>query len=228
MNGHEETGAAVLLSLADVPLFSMLPDDAIRRLERYLAQREYAPGQVIALEGDPCREVYIVARGVVRQRQLSLEGREYVLNYLGEGSCLNLVPALDGGSTIASADALTETTLYALPCDRFREALRASQEMTEAVAIYLAEETRRLSGMVRDLALYSVRARLARFLLEHAEHEPSRQRWTQAAIAASIGTVRDVVGRALRSLAEEGIIRRERGRLRIVDRERLEEVAHDE
>jgi len=224
---HSAVNGARTLSLADLPPFTLLSDREGQRVAARAVRRDCAPGQMVALEGDPCDNLYVVARGVIRLRHLSLEGREYVLGYLYEGDLLNLVPALDGSETLATADALVETTLFALPCQVFREALAASQAMTQAVAVRLAEETRRLSGMVRDLALYSVRARLARFLLEHAEHEPPHQRWTQASIAANIGTVRDVVGRAVRAFAEEGVIRRERGRLRIVDREALERAAEE-
>jgi CRP/FNR family transcriptional regulator len=81
--------------------------------------------------------------------------------------------------------------------------------------------------------LHTVRTRLARFLLTHASAEVSEvgegtqppKRWTQEELAAQIGTVRDVVGRALRTFADDGLIRRERGRLVVVDRARLERAA---
>jgi len=71
--------------------------------------------------------------------------------------------------------------------------------------------------------LYTVRTRLARFLLAHAESTPlSQRRWTQEEIAAQIGTVREMVGRTLRAFAMAGLIRRQRGRIILVDREGLE------
>ena len=44
-------------------------------------------------------------------------------------------------------------------------------------------------------------------------------------ISTYIGTVRDVVGRTLRTFANDGLIRRERGRLVVVDRAGLEHEA---
>ena len=219
---------ASTLSLTELPLLASLPDDILPRLQASASRRTYEAGQVIALEGDVCREALFVAKGLVRIRQLSLEGREHILAYAGPGSCLNLVSALDGEALPASLEAIEESVVYALPCGQVRGLLSEFPGFAEAVAMQLAGENRRLSHMVRDLALYSVRARLARFLLQHAEYAPPQERWTQATIAASIGTVRDVVGRALRAFAEEGTIRRERGRLRIIDRERLERAAYDE
>jgi CRP/FNR family transcriptional regulator len=71
-----------------------------------------------------------------------------------------------------------------------------------------------------------VRARLARFLLSMGQGRAAPARhWTQEEIAAHIGTVRDVVGRTLRLFSHKGLIRRERGRLVITDRDGLEQVA---
>jgi len=222
------TSASLTLSLQHASLLKGLSEGALAGLSASASVRLYQPEQIIALEGDPCREALFVSEGLVRVRQLSQEGREHVLGYLGAGSCLNLTPALDGGSLLASLEAIIETTIIAVPCNRVRPLLRGSPAFAEAVALTLAADNRRLSGMARDLALHSVRARLARFLLHHAEHTPPQERWTQAAIAANIGTVRDVVGRVLRSFADEGIIRRERGRLRVIDRSRLEQAAQKE
>jgi CRP/FNR family cyclic AMP-dependent transcriptional regulator len=220
-------------TLSKLPLFSRLDDDALLEIAPYIQERTFSPGQVIVLEGEPCQAVYFVAQGVVRTSRLSPEGREQVLAYLGPGEPFNLVPALDGGSTLATVDAVTDTTLYTISCERLREIMRDHHGVALAIMERLGAEVRRLSDMVEDLALHTVRTRLARFLLTHASAElgevaegtqPSK-RWTQEEIAAQIGTVRDVVGRALRTFADDGLIHRERGRLVVADRAKLERAA---
>jgi CRP/FNR family cyclic AMP-dependent transcriptional regulator len=187
--------------IANQPLFAGLDDEILQALAQAMHARHYQPEQMIALEGDPCEAVCFVGRGIVRQRHLSPDGRQHVLGYLGPGAVYGLIPALDGGTQMATLDALTPVTIYALPCQR--------------LDVYMS------SAMVKDLALHNVRTRLARFLLDHAEASPPQQRWTQDVIASHLGTVRDVVGRILRSFSEEGIVRQERGRVVIIDREAL-------
>jgi CRP/FNR family cyclic AMP-dependent transcriptional regulator len=229
----ESLMAIAIQILSKLPLFSRLGDDALLEIASYIQERTFSPGQVIVLEGEPCQAVYFVAQGVVRTGRLSPEGREQVLAYLGPGEPFNLVPALDSGSTLATVDAVTDTTLYTISCERLREIMRDHHGVALAVMERLGAEVRRLSDMVEDLALHTVRTRLARFLLTHASAELSEvaegtqpsERWTQEEIAAQIGTVRDVVGRALRTFADDGLIRRERGRLVVVDRARLERAA---
>jgi CRP-like cAMP-binding protein len=83
---------------------------------------------------------------------------------------------------------------------------------------HLAGRVRLLSDAVEDLALHTVRTRLARCLLSRTEGDaPSPVHWTHGELAAHIGTVRDVVGRALRTFSREGLIQRKRGQVVITD-----------
>lgn len=212
-------------TLSQLPFFVGLHEEALRRIARYVHEHTLSPGQVIVLEGEQCQDVYLIARGLVRTRRMSPEGREQVLAYLGPGSSFSLVSALDGGPNLATVDAVSEATLYAIPCQRFHQMVREHQEVASAVSRHLAAEVRRLSDMVESLALHTVRSRLARFLLTTAQDTNAPKRWTQEEIAAHIGTVREMVGRSLRAFADEGWIRRQRGRIVIIDRQGLEREA---
>ena len=88
----------------------------------------------------------------------------------------------------------------------------------------LANRVVHLMKLVEDLSLRSVAARLARLLLEHsAGSDGIRHSWsTQSEMAARLGTVPDVLGRALRCLADEDLIQLDRRHLKILDRDGLQ------
>jgi len=209
---------ATFRNLADLNLFAGLDLEAKKSISIDFYERLFDAGQVIVFEGEPCQAVYIVLSGLVRARRLSLEGREYVLAYLGAGEAFNIVPALDGGVHLATFEALEDTVLYGIACERFRTLVDRYPSVSGSVIKRLSMRVRYLSDRVEDLALHTVRTRLARFLLSRARgdlHAP--RHWTQEEIAAHIGTVRDVVGRTLRAFSREGLIRREQGRLVVQD-----------
>jgi CRP/FNR family transcriptional regulator len=206
-------------------LLAELDGTTLQLLAEQATTVHYAPSTVISLAGEACARVCFVHRGVVQARQDSADGREYVLAHLGAGACFDLIPALDGGATLATIVALTAVTAYAIPCGALNSVLLQDGPFAARMAVHLAGEVRRLAYMSRDLALHTVRMRLARFLLDQADALPGEHRWTQDLIAAHVGTVRDVVGRLLREFAAEGLVQGGRGRLAIVDRQGLEEVA---
>jgi DNA-binding GntR family transcriptional regulator len=91
----------------------------------------------------------------------------------------------------------------------------------------MAERMLYLVSLITDLSLRPVTGRLARLLLESAvEDVLERPRWfTQAELAARLGTVPDVIQRALRALENEGLIAVDRHQIHILDRPALAKVA---
>ncbi len=213
-------------ALRRISLLAGLSDDALARVARVAIRRTYAPGETIILEGDPCQAAYFVAEGQVRVYRLSPSGREQVLVRLGPGHAFNTVPPFKPhGVNHATVEALTSVTIYAITCDDFQRLVGECPELALALLRDFAGRLDHLTNLVEDLSLRTVRGRLARFLLEHAEASEVTQRWTQEEIAAHLGTVRDMVGRTIRAFAAAGLVRMERQRIMLLDREGLEAEA---
>ena len=188
--------------------------------------RRYAPGETIIFEGDPCEAVYFIAKGQVRAYRLSLAGREQVLTRLGPGQTFNTVPPFQTeGVNHATVAAITAATLYVVASADFRCLVAECSELALAILRDFADRLDHLTDLVENLSLHSVRGRLARFLLQHAEGEQVSRGWTQEEIATHLGTVRDVVGRSLRAFADAGLVRLDRQRIVLLDRGGLEAEA---
>ncbi len=223
-------------ALRHISLFAGLSDDALSGVARRAIRRTYSPGDIVIFEGDPCQATYFVARGQVRVYRLSPGGREQVLARLGPGQAFNTVPPFQPhGVNHATVEALVDVTLYAIACEDFRRLVGECAELALAILQDFADRLDHLTNLVEDLSLRTVRGRLARFLLERAPAEASTRsptearreirRWTQEEIAAHLGTVRDMVGRTLRTFADAGLVRMERQRIVLLDREGLEAEA---
>lgn len=219
------TGSAIQ-ALRAISLFAGLSDDALDRIARVSYVRTYTSGEIIILEGNPCEAVYFVVSGQVRVYRLSPGGREQVLVRLGPGQTFNTVPPFKPVSVNhASVEALAPTDVYVIPCDDFRQLVGECRELAFAILEDFARRLDHLTGLVEDLSLRTVRGRLARFLLQHADLGGVTRRWTQEEIAAHLGTVRDMVGRTLRAFADAGLVQLERQRILLLDREGLEDEA---
>ena len=213
-------------ALRRISIFADLSDETLARVASVAVRRVYAPGETIIIEGDPCQAAYFIAEGQVRVYRLSLSGREQVLVRLGPGQTFNTVPPFrPQGVNHANVEAATETTLYAIVGDDFRWLVSECPELALAILQDFAGRLDHLTNLVEDLSLRTVRGRLARFLLEHAEASQVTRRWTQDEIAAHLGTVRDMIGRTLRAFADAGLVRRDRQRIVLLDREGLEAEA---
>ena len=141
----------------------------------------------------------------------SARGREQVLRLLRPGDMFNEVAVFDEGPNPASAQAIEDCTLYLL---RRRDLLRfVAQRPGIAIAITrtFAGRLREALALVEALAVRDVTSRLAKILLEGRDGRPPRL--TQELLAAMAGSRREVVGRALKALSQDGAYF-ERGRIR--------------
>jgi CRP/FNR family transcriptional regulator len=205
--------------------FSSLATDDLAALGSVMFQRSFPAGQIVLLEGAASSVLYVVQAGRLKLFKTSPRGREHVLRLLRPGDMFNEVAVFDEGPNPASAQAIEDCTLYLL---RRRDLLRfIAQRPAIALAITrtFARRLREALTLVEDLAFRDVTSRLAKILLEGQAGGTQTSRLTQELLAAMAGSRREVVGRALKALSQEGAVRLERGRIHVRDRDALERLA---
>ncbi|MBI2287800.1 MAG: Crp/Fnr family transcriptional regulator [Chloroflexi bacterium] len=205
--------------LKSLPYFAALNSEQIERLKKDIVELSFPRGELLFLEGEPCRGLYVVKSGQIRIFKSSPEGREQVLLIAGPGDSFNDVPVFDGGPNPASGSALKPATVYLIPKEKLLSLLADCPTGLNIIRQF-ARRLRQMTALVEDLSFRNVVSRLAKTLLDLAvvEGGPSPvRRLTQDEMAAMIGTVRDVVGRALRTLEKKGAIKMEGQRIIITD-----------
>lgn len=219
-------------TLRQIKLFAALSSPTLARLGQHLIPRTFQAGEFIQWETDPAEGAHFITAGRVQVFRTSVEGREQILANLAPGEALNTVPLFQPeGANPASARALTVVETRFLPREPFLGLVEQSPDLALALLRDFAGKLSALTGLVGLLSLHSIRGRLARFLIDQADRPVSADhggpalRWTQDEIAAHLGTVRDVVGRTLRSFEEAGWVRRRQGRIELLDRAALEAEA---
>lgn len=224
---------ATIDALRKVAYFRGLPVAELARLARRCRQRALKRGEHAFETGDACRGLLVVAEGAVEIRQVSLRGREQVLHAEGAGATLGEAPLFDGGGYIASAVAVEPSRLVMVPKDAVLDLCRRHPAVALSMLEEMAKRVRRFAGLVEDLSFRQVTERLARHIEASAAalSTPATPgtivdlALTQEQLAARLGTVRELVSRALAQLERAGAIKRSRARIVIRDPGRLAEAA---
>ena len=203
----------------DVPQLVELAQSAI--------WREYAPGAFIFLEGETASAIYYMDFGWIKVSKSSPDGREQILRFLGPGEIFNELSVFANKNNPATAIALEAVGTWLIPKAAVQQLLVAHPHVAAHVIENIADRVIHLVSLVADLSLHSVEARVARMLLDEADEEiMKRHRWaTQTELAARLGTVPDVLSRALRSMVDAKVIEMNRYEIRILDRQALERMA---
>ncbi|MEK6222807.1 MAG: Crp/Fnr family transcriptional regulator [Chloroflexota bacterium] len=219
-----------LKSLKKIPYFSNIPSADLEDIAGTAVKKTYAADDVVFWEGDPSTGLYVIEDGWFKIIKISPNGREQVIKFVGPEEAFNALSLFANIPNPATAMALESATVWLIPNEIMLGLLDTYPKLARGVIQILAGRVQYLVGMVEDLSLRSVESRLARLLLEQASDETvQRQQWaTQTEIAARIGTVTDVLSRALRKLTEESLISVTRHQIKILDPVELKVRADNE
>lgn len=221
-----ESKPAVLARIRALPYFRALDESTLAHLAAQTALRTVEAGEVLFLEGEAAAGMWIIVQGRVKIYKLNASGMELVLRIMGEGDTFNDISALDGGPNPANAAALSSLTACVLPAEPLQALSRSNHQVALAIVHALAGRVRGLIRTVEDLSMYSVNARLARFLIQQSlDPSLSGPGVTRTTIAAHLATTPQTISVVLRELEAAGAIEFDRHRIVIVNEPLLRSIA---
>jgi CRP-like cAMP-binding protein len=197
--------------------FTGLDNTTMHMLTQQAKWREYEAGEVITLEGGSLSGFYYLQFGWVKVVKVSPNGREQILRFLEPGETFYEIAIFSDQPNPVTAVALEQAGLWLIQKDVVMRLLRERPYFTERVLANMADRMHYLVSLVTDLSLRPVTGRLARLLLDSADEGVlQRPKWyTQAELAARLGTVPDVIQRVLREFEKEGLIEVKRSTITI-------------
>lgn len=221
-------------------VFASTPESVSDRLLQGAVEISLEPGQVFyrGAQHESSAGVCLVVRGLLRLYFAAPDGRTLTMRYIGAGQLVGLMGlALDGGavsgypqlaSEAVSGDAVRTTRVLRLSNADVLSVARSSAPVALALAREVAAQAMRDQAMLAANLFRSVQSRVALHLLDLSAPDPSGSLVVAAShreIADAIGSVREVVTRALDRLQSEGVISRRSGKLRLVHPERLRQIS---
>jgi CRP/FNR family transcriptional regulator len=218
--------ASTQLSRASFEFLSRVADAHCNELGR-LRPKRLNSKQVVLSKGVLVSGAYFVTAGVLRVFCVTNEGREATLYRVKRGeSCLLSMASVVGSRPYpASVEAEKGgATIVAVPSELFRRLVADDAAFREYVFDSLSVRVFELMATLEEVGTARVLQRVARHLAANLD-ATGVVRVTQAALAADLGTAREVVFRALRGLREQGIVSVGRGRIVVLDRRRLAAIS---
>jgi CRP/FNR family transcriptional regulator len=224
-----QTLARLKALLARIRHFDDLPPEVQESLAASASPRHFKAGQVIYIEGEPADAFYLLERGWIKATRMSRDGREQAMLFLESGEIFGDIAVFSGTTYPGTVMTLEDVEVWAIPAQDFLTLTNQYPALAMAVIRHLSDRVLHYIGLVEDLSLRNVEARIANTLLQHAESIDGqllvpRRGWTTFdEMAVRLGTVRDVLSRALKTLETEGLLRVEKQAIVLLDPKGLAE-----
>ena len=214
--------------LASVPMFSGLQRDELLKFAELTRERTYPKGSVILFQGDPGDSLYVLHQGRAKVVLIGEDGREVILGVLEPGAHFGELALIDDQPRSAHVIAMEDSQLLILRREDFRRRVEANPPVAWALLTALSRRLRRADQKIGGLVLLDVPGRISRLLLDLSAESDSatiEKPLTHQTIAQMIGASRETVSRAMKEFQEEGLIRVERRRIAVANRDALEKRA---
>ena len=192
-------------ALKRTQLFKEVDDATLQLLAEHAVPRHYRKDEVLFLAGEEAHGLFVIVNGSVRAFRESLDGREQVIHVERAGATVAEVPVFDDGTYPSTVAAEEDTDTLFLDKRDVRQLSLQHPAIPMAAVRVLASRLRRCAELVEALSLKEVGQRVARFLLSEARRhgQPTNEgicltlSQTNQQIAARVGSVREVISRAL-------------------------------
>jgi CRP/FNR family transcriptional regulator, anaerobic regulatory protein len=208
------------------PFLTRLTAAGRRELAALVATR-VKPVRHLLRRGDATGGVYLVTRGSLRVFYVTADGREATLYRVEPGGAcvLSLTATFDEAPYPAWVDSgPSGADFVRVPNATVHRLLEEEGAFRQFAFASLSHRVFDLMRRLEELGSERIVQRVARFLLRQ-DAEDGCVRITQSGIASDLGTAREVVFRALRSLVERRLVQTGRMRVRIVNRRGLAAIA---
>lgn len=177
-------------------------------------RRIYPAKHTVIFAGDKPESLFFLVKGSVSVLIEDDQGREMVLAYLNPGDFFGEMGLFDS-STVRSAWVRTRirSEIAEISYARFQQLIHEDPGILLRLSGQMALRLRRTSRKVGDLAFMDVTGRVARALLDLCKepdaitHPDGMQlKITRQELGRLVGCSREMVGRVLKALEEQGLI----------------------
>lgn len=187
--------------------------------------RTVKKGTVLHNDSTECTGLLLIKSGQLRAGIFSDEGREITIYRLFDrdmclfsASCM--LHSIQFDVTI---EAEKDTELWVIPSEVYKSLMEESAPVANYTNELMASRFSDVMWLIEQIMWKSLDKRVAAFLLEESSIEGSRElKITHEYIARHLGSHREVITRMLRYFQSEGMVRLSRGKVTIVDEEKLE------
>ena len=219
--------------LRKIYLFSELQDPDLQALAQLAVRRDFPRHTAIFWEGKEAQGFYFLITGQIRLVKSSLEGKEYIIRFVGPGETFGEAAVFADSPYPATAMALEDCETLFFAKHPFLRHLKDSPGLALKMLATLSRLMYHLTRQLEDLSLKEVSARLARYLLERCQQTHGRIEAglhcelpiTKTHLAAYLGTISETLSRTLARFKSLGLIEEDEGRITVMDPATLQKMA---
>lgn len=227
--------AELLPTLTRAPIFQGLDATALQPILQVGRYRQVAANTFFFHEGEPATLFYILLQGRARLTQVTAEGHQVIVHYVGPGDGVGIIVALSSMPYPVSAEAIEDCLAISWDAETTLQLMLNSPRLALNGMRLIARRFADLQDRYRELATERVERRIARALLRLVRQMGKRVEGgilidiplSRQDLAEMTGTTLYTVSRILSRWEEQGLVDLGRERVMLRKSHQLVIIAED-
>ncbi|MFC9915006.1 Crp/Fnr family transcriptional regulator [Streptomyces sp. NPDC059862] len=222
--------------LAEVDIFCDLSEREMAAIAEAAPMKTYNAGEILYSPAQPSEVLFILKRGRVRVFRVSADGRALTTAIITPGTIFGEMVLLGQHMYDNFAEALDDTVVCVMSRADVHKYLLSDARIAARITAILGRRLSDLEQRLSDSVFKTVAQRIATTLTTLTTAQPSASplrpvgrhpqiALTHEQLAALAGTSRETCTKVLHDYADHGLLRLARGRITVLDTERLKEAA---
>lgn len=220
------------IQLKGIALFQGLSDKELAIVQACLREKLFEKGEILFSESAICERIFIVISGRVKIYRTSSQGREQILEILGNGDTCACNPGSLEWHCGSSAQAVTDCKVWYLSREDYVRMVQMNSTLSRTLNTLFANRLRCFSNLIEEVALKDAKKRLIKFLLDMLAENKRKSSssdvlyvpFTREEIAQRLGTARETVARYLAQLKRSKLIDIKPYQIVIINKSGLEKL----
>jgi len=215
--------------LSELAVFQDLTPREMQELNRITTMSHVPRGRVFYRPEEPGEVLFILKEGRVQLYRISPEGKKLVITTLGPHTLFGEMALLGAKMHNTFAEAIEDCLICVMSRTDLERLILNKPQVALRILEVTGKRLREAEERLENMAFKGIPARLASLLLRLAEEQGSDEisGLTHQDLAESVGTYRETATQVLNDLKSQGLIDIGRKRIKILDAEKLAEVAEN-
>ena len=220
--------------LKQVPLFSDLPAEVLKRIDAVVLERTYKKGESIFLEGEPGEGLHFVRTGRVKIVKTAEDGREHIIKFLKAGEIFAEVLLFNHLPYPAASVAVEDSRVGLIRNEDLEKLILENNALALLLIRSLSQRLLYAQQKIKELALQDVPARTAELLLRLSREQGKRDAAgkpllelpeSRQELAGLMGTSRETLSRTLSDFKKRKLISMDGNCIVLLQEEKLLELS---
>lgn len=222
-SGDEQktTKSYILKLIRGFPLFHNVNENELVKIARATIVLHFKKREIIARENETINSFYIVQKGTVKIFKNSPSGKEFIIDFRGEGETIAPNSVIEGIPNFASAMVLDDTSILSIRRDDFIRFIERNPAVKSRIADLDKKTIDDFYDKIIDLTTNKTEYRLTKVLNSLCIKFGKTLCFTHEEIAGISLTTVETTTRFFNQLKNRHVITISRGKITILDVEKL-------